>query len=54
MKLTRKINLVGGYSNAITLPKDWCSANSIKEGDEVVLEINDQSIKVSPKVKNEY
>jgi len=49
MPIKRKIVKVGKTSYAITLPKDWVELNSLKEGDEVWLEVNDYIVVKPPK-----
>ncbi|NHW88398.1 MAG: phosphate uptake regulator PhoU [Archaeoglobales archaeon] len=46
---TRKLQLIGGSSYMISLPKDWVKANGLKQGDEIVLEIEDSVITLYPK-----
>ncbi|AAB90766.1 MULTISPECIES: phosphate uptake regulator PhoU [Archaeoglobus] len=44
----RKLQLVGGSSYAISLPKEWISKHNLKQGDEVVLREFDEFIVVQP------
>jgi phosphate uptake regulator len=46
---TRKLQLIGGSSYMVSLPKDWVKANGLKQGDEIVLEIEDSVITLYPK-----
>jgi phosphate uptake regulator len=46
---TRKLQLIGGSSYMVSLPKDWVKANGLKQGDEIILEIEDSVITLYPK-----
>jgi phosphate uptake regulator len=46
---TRKLQLIGGSSYMVSLPKDWVKANGLKQGDEIVLEIEESVITLYPK-----
>ena len=46
---TRKLQLIGGSSYMITLPKEWVLLNKLKQGEEIVLQIQNESIVVYPK-----
>ncbi len=45
----RKLQLIGGSSYMISLPKDWIRSNELKQGDEILLQISENSITVYPK-----
>ncbi len=45
----RKLQLIGGSSYMISLPKDWIRLNELKQGDEILLQISENSITVYPK-----
>ncbi|MCS7118665.1 MAG: phosphate uptake regulator PhoU [Archaeoglobaceae archaeon] len=45
----RKLQLIGGSSYMVSLPKDWIKANGLKQGDEIVLEIEDKVITLYPR-----
>lgn len=48
--ITRKIQLTGGSTYIISLPKEWVRTLGLKPGDEVEINIqNDMSVLVSPK-----
>ncbi|RLI82624.1 hypothetical protein DRP04_03585 [Archaeoglobales archaeon] len=49
MPIKRKIVKVGRTSYSITLPKDWVELNDLKEGDFVLLEVNEVIIVKPPK-----
>lgn len=49
MPIRRKIVKTGGVSYAITLPKDWVEINGLKEGDSVLLEVDDVIVVKPPK-----
>ncbi|WP_456328244.1 AbrB/MazE/SpoVT family DNA-binding domain-containing protein [Archaeoglobus sp.] len=44
----RKLQVVGGSSYMISLPKDWVKRNNLKRGDEVLLLEFDRSLKIIP------
>ncbi|MCX8172346.1 MAG: phosphate uptake regulator PhoU [Archaeoglobaceae archaeon] len=46
---TRKLQLIGGSSYMVSLPKEWVKANGLSQGDEVVLEVEDKIITLYPK-----
>ncbi len=46
----RKLQLVGGSSYAISLPKEWISKHKLRQGDEVVLREFDDFIVVQPQI----
>ena len=51
----RKVQLTGGSSYVITLPKEWVRAHSIGKNDPVGVEISpDGSLIISPRVSDEY
>lgn len=45
----RKLQLIGGSSYMVSLPKDWVKENALKQGDEIVLEIENKVITLYPK-----
>ncbi len=45
----RKLQLIGGSSYMVSLPKDWVKENGLKQGDEVYLQVEDSVITVYPK-----
>lgn len=46
---TRKLQLIGGSSYMVSLPKEWIRANDLKQGDEIILEVEDKVITLYPK-----
>ncbi|MCS7130168.1 MAG: phosphate uptake regulator PhoU [Archaeoglobaceae archaeon] len=49
MMETRKLQLIGGSSYMVSLPKDWVKANELSQGDEIILEVEDKVITLYPK-----
>lgn len=49
MMETRKLQLIGGSSFMVSLPKEWVKANELGQGDEVILEVEDKVITLYPK-----
>ncbi len=45
----RKLQLIGGSSYMVSLPKSWIDANSLKKGDELVLHVDAKYIRIHPK-----
>jgi len=45
----RKLQLIGGSSFMISLPKNWIKENTLRQGDEIVLSVDGRHIKLSPK-----
>ncbi|MEM3478271.1 MAG: phosphate uptake regulator PhoU [Archaeoglobaceae archaeon] len=45
----RKLQLIGGSSYMVSLPKDWVKKNNLKQGDEIVLNIENSVIMLYPK-----
>ncbi len=45
----RKLQLIGRSSYMVTLPKEWVLLNKLKQGDEIVLQIQNESITMYPK-----
>ncbi len=45
----RKLQLIGGSSYMVSLPKEWVKKNNLKQGDEIVLEIENSVIMLYPK-----
>ncbi len=44
----RKLQLIGGSSYMVSLPKDWVKSNSLKQGDEIFLQVEDSVITLYP------
>ncbi|HDM78617.1 MAG TPA: AbrB/MazE/SpoVT family DNA-binding domain-containing protein [Deltaproteobacteria bacterium] len=51
MPIRRKIVRTGKGSFCITLPKDWVVLKGLREGDFVLLEVDDVIVIKSPKSK---
>lgn len=49
MMETRKLQLIGGSSYMVSLPKEWVKANKLSQGDEIILEVEDKVITLYPK-----
>ncbi|MEM3139811.1 MAG: phosphate uptake regulator PhoU, partial [Archaeoglobaceae archaeon] len=49
MMETRKLQLIGGSSYMVSLPKDWVKANELGQGDEIILEVEDKVITLYPR-----
>ncbi|MEG9193835.1 MAG: phosphate uptake regulator PhoU [Candidatus Methanoglobus sp.] len=49
MMETRKLQLIGGSSYMVSLPKEWVKANALEQGDEIILEVEDKVITLYPK-----
>ncbi|ADB58282.1 phosphate signaling complex PhoU family protein [Archaeoglobus profundus] len=49
----RKLQVVGGSSYMISLPKSWVKRNNLKRGDEVILIEFNQSLKIVPPYSRE-
>jgi phosphate uptake regulator len=49
MMETRKLQLIGGSSYMVSLPKEWVKANKLEQGDEMVLEVEERVITLYPK-----
>jgi len=45
----RKLQLIGGSSYMVSLPKSWIAANSLKKGDELILHVDVNHIRIHPK-----
>ena len=45
----RKLQLIGGSSYMVSLPKDWVRSNSLKQGDEIILQVENSVITLYPK-----
>ncbi len=45
----RKLQLIGGSSYMVSLPKEWVKFNSLKQGDEIYLQVEDSVITLYPK-----
>jgi phosphate uptake regulator len=48
MMKVRKLQLVGGSSYMVSLPKDWISMHNLQQGDEVILRELDEFIVLQP------
>ena len=46
---SRKLQLIGGSSYMISLPKNWIKQNELDQGDEILLDISNDIIKIIPK-----
>lgn len=46
---SRKLQLIGGSSYMISLPKSWIKQNELDQGDEILLDISNDIIKIIPK-----
>jgi len=45
----RKLQLIGGSSYMVCLPKSWVAANSLKKGDELILHVDVDHIRIHPR-----
>ncbi len=45
----RKLQLIGGSSYMVSLPKNWVRSNRLKQGDELLLIVEDDIVKIVPK-----
>ncbi len=45
----RKLQLIGGSSYMVSLPKEWVRFNRLKQGDEIFLQVEDSVITLYPK-----
>ncbi len=45
----RKLQLIGGSSYMVSLPKDWVKSNKLKQGDEIYLQVENSVITLYPK-----
>jgi len=45
----RKLQLIGGSSYMISLPKDWIRENTLNQGDEIALSKHEQYLRIQPK-----
>lgn len=46
---TRRLQLIGGSSFMVSLPKGWVKENGLRQGDELTLDVDETLIKLSPK-----
>ncbi len=46
---SRKLQLIGGSSYMVSLPKDWIRMNELDQGDEILLDVGKDIIKIIPK-----
>jgi phosphate uptake regulator len=44
----RKLQLIGGSSYMISLPKNWVKKHNLNQGDELILQVNDNYLKIFP------
>jgi len=49
----RKLQLIGGSSFMVSLPKSWIKKNRLDQGDEILLDIDENVIKILPKKYSE-
>lgn len=45
----RKLQLIGGSSYMVSLPKEWVKDNRLKQGDEIYLQVEDSVITIYPR-----
>lgn len=45
----RKLQLIGGSSYMVSLPKSWIRKNNLDQGDDIILDIDEDVIKIMPK-----
>ncbi|WP_290595618.1 MULTISPECIES: phosphate signaling complex PhoU family protein [unclassified Archaeoglobus] len=45
----RKLQLIGGSSYMVSLPKTWVKSNELKQGDDIFLQVEDSVITLYPK-----
>jgi len=45
----RKLQLIGGSSYMISLPKSWIKENNLNQGDELILQVDKCMVKIFPK-----
>lgn len=45
----RKLQLIGGSSYMVSLPKNWVKSNELKQGDDIFLQVEDSVITLYPK-----
>ncbi len=49
----RKLQLIGGSSYMISLPKNWIRDNNLKQGDELILQVDKCVVRIYPKKGSE-
>ncbi len=49
----RKLQFIGGSSYMISIPKSWIRDNNLEQGDEIVLNVEDECILIVPKKVSE-
>ncbi len=49
----RKLQLIGGSSYMISLPKSWIKENNLNQGDELILQVDKCVVKIFPKKSTE-
>ncbi|MBE8539075.1 AbrB/MazE/SpoVT family DNA-binding domain-containing protein [Geoglobus acetivorans] len=49
----RKLQLIGGSSFMVSLPKNWIKKNNLDQGDDIILDIDEDVIKIMPKKYSE-
>ncbi|WP_202318935.1 phosphate signaling complex PhoU family protein [Archaeoglobus neptunius] len=50
----RKLQLIGGSSYMVSLPKNWVKLNELKQGDDIYLQVEDSVITLYPKSFREF
>lgn len=50
----RKLQLIGGSSYMVSLPKNWVKDNELKQGDDIFLQVEDSVITLYPKSFREF
>ncbi len=50
----RKLQLIGGSSYMVSLPKNWVKSNQLKQGDDIFLQVEDNVITLYPKSFKEF
>lgn len=50
----RKLQLIGGSSYMVSLPKNWVKVNELKQGDDIYLQVEDSVITLYPKSFREF
>ncbi|KUJ93887.1 MAG: hypothetical protein XD40_0921 [Archaeoglobus fulgidus] len=50
----RKLQLIGGSSYMVSLPKNWVKENQLRQGDDIYLQVEDSVITLYPKSFREF
>lgn len=50
----RKLQLIGGSSYMVSLPKNWIKENNLKQGDDIYLQVEDSVITLYPRSFREF